>query len=237
MLFYHHSQRLYSTWLKANDELISPKACTLLASRGLIRLAGPLTHKFLQGMLTQHTDLLLTSQGIYGGFLTSTGRILADVFVYRSNLEHEYFLECDSFLLHDLIQHLRKYKLRTQIDIDDVSQFYSLWSVWSDSKMDLISSALGLSDPRCPDMGFRYLIPSGITREVFFGGHMASQFPVVPEQIYHIRRIILGISEGKQEFLVSESFPMEYNMDFMNGSKNRYILIRKIEPFFFFAFK
>jgi folate-binding Fe-S cluster repair protein YgfZ len=220
MRTYSNASRIASIWLKANEKSIPAKACALLKDRGFIRLHGPYTYKFLQGIVTQNVDLLNTFSGLYTGLLTNTGRILGDVFIYRSNIREELFLDCDASHTEYILQHLQRYKLDADVEIDDVTSEYVVWSVWSDSEINPIPNLIGLSDPRCPDMGFRYLISSKTTREAVLGNHPILKLPILSTHIYHCRRILLGIPEGKSDFLINESFPMEYNLDFMNGSKN-----------------
>ena len=215
-----HAHRLHSTWLQRNAEQIPIKACARLSSRGVIRLSGSQSHKFLQGLVAQHMDLISDTRGVYSGVLTSSGRVLADIFIYASRMESEYFLECNSAIFFGLIEHFRKYKLRTEIQIDDLSKDYTIWSLWGDLNTDMGFDLLGLKDPRCPDMGVRCLVPSKTDSSEFFRHHFGLDFPVVSDRIYHMRRILLGIPEGKREFGENESFPLEFNMDLMDGSKD-----------------
>jgi folate-binding Fe-S cluster repair protein YgfZ len=217
---FFHSHRFHSTWLRGNVGQIPIKACARLDSRSVIRLSGPQSHKFLQGIVAQHMDLIFKTRGIYSGVLTNSGRVLADIFIYASRIESEYFLECDSAIFAGLVEHLRKYKLKTEIQIDDLSKDYTIWSLWGDFNTGMNFDLLGLKDPRCPDMGFRCLIPSNVGYSEFVEDRFGSDFPIVSDRIYQMRRILLGIPEGRREFGENDSFPLEFNMDLMNGSKD-----------------
>lgn len=62
-----------------------------LTSRAVIKIHGPDAIKFLQGLLTNDVKRILsqTSPSIYNAVLTSQGRFLYDLFVYRPLLPRE----------------------------------------------------------------------------------------------------------------------------------------------------
>ena len=60
----------------------------------------------------------------------SKGRVLYDVIIYnvsskRSEIQ-KYLLECDASVAPDIVSHLKKYKLRKNCDIVDVSDVYEV---------------------------------------------------------------------------------------------------------------
>eukprot|EP01104_Vermistella_antarctica_P007745 TRINITY_DN1899_c0_g1_i1.p1 TRINITY_DN1899_c0_g1~~TRINITY_DN1899_c0_g1_i1.p1 ORF type:complete len:647 (-),score=143.82 TRINITY_DN1899_c0_g1_i1:276-2216(-) len=45
--------------------------------------------------------------------------------------KHTFFLECDSRSVGDLLKHLRRYRLRMDVDVDDISESVKVWSLLS----------------------------------------------------------------------------------------------------------
>lgn len=77
-------------------EEASTFACRL-TSRAVIKIHGPDAIKFLQGLLTNDVKRILspTSPSMYNAVLTSQGRFLYDIFLYKPLLPREDLLYAD----------------------------------------------------------------------------------------------------------------------------------------------
>ena len=210
----------------------------LLPTRRLISLHGSDAPKFLQGLLTADVTSPPTKHsGLYSAFLTAQGRVLHDVFLYRTlgsswhrsaygeGLEPGYLVEVDAKETETLLKHLKKHKLRSRFTMRLLEDGeLGVWSTWregerwtahtqsSGSAAD--DGLLGLSDCRAPGMGHRLLLPptSQSTRlpaELELGE--------APETAYRIRRYLRGVPEGQREILRDDSLPMNCNIDLMGG--------------------
>ena len=102
-----------------------------LSSRSLIRLTGPDVFPFLQGLITANiTKFEGPSAGtrpIYTAFLNAQGRVLNDVFLWRSKQPTEsdeapWLIDVDTSSRGSLLAHLKKHKLRSKVKLDTVSE-------------------------------------------------------------------------------------------------------------------
>lgn len=90
-----------------------------LPNRGLVRLSGDGLHEYLQGVMTNDINHLQNSPCLYTMFLNTKGRILYDSIIYKYN--DILLVECDVQEIHNFVKHLKMYRVRRKIDIDDVS--------------------------------------------------------------------------------------------------------------------
>lgn len=90
-----------------------------LPTRGLVRLSGEGVHEFVQGLMTNDINHLDNTSSLYTMFLNTKGRILYDSIIYKYN--DILLIECDVNDIHNFIKHLKMYRVRRKIDIDNVS--------------------------------------------------------------------------------------------------------------------
>ncbi|KAG8666276.1 ccr4 associated factor [Fusarium poae] len=198
---------------------------TALTSRRLISVTGPDSAKFLQGIITANVttkDGLPRTDGFYGAFLTATGRVLYDVFVYPnhnspgfSSEDPAYLIEVDAGHAQTLAKHIKRYKLRAKLTVRLLGEDEaSVWHAWDDSNAvnwDSIvkSTNLSLQDPRAPGLGYRLLqLDQNMPQ---------ADLEKTTEEAYTIRRYLNGIPEGQDEISKEHALPQETNMDIMHG--------------------
>ncbi|KAL1868518.1 ccr4 associated factor [Diaporthe australafricana] len=204
-----------------------PSGLVSLSSRRLISVSGPDSPKFLQGVITQNIiSPTSISNGSYAAFLNATGRVLHDVFVYpdsRGGSPGESFLiEVDAAEAPRLERHIKRYKLRAQFSVRllDPGEL-TVWHGWDDSNGG--GTALGaaappedphrlvhMQDPRAPGLGYRMVTEGG--REPQVGLERAAD-----EDIYRVRRYLMGVPEGQAELIRESALPLEGNLDAMGG--------------------
>ncbi|KAK7422409.1 ccr4 associated factor [Neonectria punicea] len=198
---------------------------TSLSSRRLISIAGPDAAKFLQGIVTASVtakDGQPRTDGFYTAFLTATGRVLYDVFVYpnhgasgASGDEPGFLIEVDADQAQTLAKHIKRYKLRAKLAVKLLAEDEaSVWHAWDDSaktNWDSIveSTKLSFEDPRVPGLGYRFARLDQKAPEI--------DLEQSTEDAYMIRRYLHGVPEGQDEIPKEHSLPQESNMDVMNG--------------------
>lgn len=153
-------------------------ACKL-PSRAVYEFKGPEVFKFLQGSITQNIQSLEKcvtthsfAQGqdaFYAAFLNPQGRVMADAFfhVIPHASEPGVLVELDATTAADLIQFVRRFKLRTKFQISDVSEGWDVWQVWGDAtpEMPAADGAVRVyRDIRAPHIGWRILVPKNEQR-------------------------------------------------------------------------
>ncbi len=91
----------------------------ILEDRALISIFGKDAKEFLQNIITNDINKVSDCCSIFSALLTPQGKYLFEFFIIKS--ANGYFLDCDSKIVEDLIKSLKKYKLRSDIEIKDLS--------------------------------------------------------------------------------------------------------------------
>ena len=88
----------------------------------IIKISGDDAKDYLNNIITNNIEQVNTETSIYSCLLTPQGKFLADFFI--TYFEDEYFLLVHSKFLENLIKGLNFYKLRSKINIEDISHLY-----------------------------------------------------------------------------------------------------------------
>ena len=91
----------------------------ILKDRGLICVSGPDIEDFLQNILSNDIKKVSWDKSVFSAIFTPQGKYLYEFFIIKSN--NGYYLDCDSEATKEVISHLSKYKLRSKIEINDLS--------------------------------------------------------------------------------------------------------------------
>lgn len=138
-----------------------------LVPRRLISITGSDSQKFLQGLLTNDVSNI-SSSSLYGLFLTPKGRFLADSILIPQ--KDGYIIDAEESIQVNLLQHLKKHKLRAKVEIEDKSEVMKVMVVMEGTKEELNmvenqikneNEAVGkfYQDPRTKNMGMRMILP------------------------------------------------------------------------------
>ena len=96
----------------------------LLEDRGLISITGDDAKNFLQNIITNDIEKVNKSCSIFSALFTPQGKYLFEFFLIQS--KEGYFLDCDGKAASEIINYLTKYKLRSKIEIKDLSSEYTI---------------------------------------------------------------------------------------------------------------
>ncbi|MFL2877784.1 MAG: hypothetical protein ACJZ8N_02255 [Candidatus Pelagibacter sp.] len=91
----------------------------ILEDRGLISVTGDDAKEFLQNIITNDIKKVSSSNTIFSALFTPQGKYLFEFFIIKS--KKGYMLDCDNKLTNEIINYLSKYKLRSKIEIKDIS--------------------------------------------------------------------------------------------------------------------
>ena len=94
----------------------------IFKDRGLISVSGKDANDFLQNIITNDINKVNYEETVFSGLFNPQGKYLFEFFVIKSN--QGYFLDCENEISKELISHLDKYKLRSKIEIKDLSSNY-----------------------------------------------------------------------------------------------------------------
>ena len=91
----------------------------LLEDRGLISITGEDSKNFLQNIITNDVEKVSTSNSIFSALFTPQGKYLFEFFLLLT--KEGFLLDCDNKFTNEIIAYLLKYKLRSKIEIKDIS--------------------------------------------------------------------------------------------------------------------
>ena len=91
----------------------------ILEDRGLILVNGVEAKYFLQNIISNNIDKVSESNSIFSAIFSPQGKYLYEFFIIKN--KDGYLLDCHIEIKDDLIKHLSKYKLRSKIEIKDLS--------------------------------------------------------------------------------------------------------------------
>ncbi|KAI3710971.1 hypothetical protein L2E82_40771 [Cichorium intybus] len=199
-----------------------------------------------------------SARSMYAAMLTPQGRFLYDMFLYepprtdekldRSGSrpgpeydEVELLADVDCSVLDELVETLKKYRLRSKVDIENVGESFSCWQRYGvdlhkrqpSSLEDPQSASVGWGgaidptgstssqgnstgwqwhkDPRLDCLGFRGIFPSNTTPP------MVEANTETEEENYLVWRLEKGVAEGSIEIPKGEAIPLEYNLAGLNA--------------------
>ena len=139
----------------------------ILEDRGLILVEESEAKDFLQNIISNDINKVNQSYSIFSGIFTPQGKYLYEFFIIKH--KEGYLLDCHMELKDDLIKHLLKYKLRSKIEIKDLSSSHVV-GIISKDKFEEIQKELNSKektviyrespcfiDSRLPFLGARIL--------------------------------------------------------------------------------
>ncbi|TYZ62331.1 hypothetical protein PybrP1_009355 [[Pythium] brassicae (nom. inval.)] len=209
--------------------LLRTSGVARLGGRRLLQLYGADASRFVQAIITNDMRTVVApGDALYGGFLTTKGRLLGDCNVVQTQTD-TFLLEYDEGVQDDLLKHWKRYKLRMKVTLEDKSDELAVFatlpaSVAPDDLFDYVvpkdelatvlqlnalDAALArggaiFTDPRGKDFGVRAILPAGES----YG------YEMLDAAAYNDRRIFLGAAEGKE---LSDGIPLESNLELLRG--------------------
>lgn len=178
-------------------------------SRDFISVIGPDAASFLQGLITNDIQNVSQNNSIYTALLTPQGKYLFDFFILK--ISDGYLLDIDQARTTELMTMLRKYKLRSDVLISDISETYHMSYLFGDEIASLQEAQDKISylvDPRLADLGIRVL-----SSEPYYN----DSYEYVEPQTYDLYRLSLGIPKGSVDMLVDKAIPLECGLDELNA--------------------
>ena len=91
----------------------------ILEKRGVILISGEDSKDFLQNIVTNDMNKVSHKNSIFSALLTPQGKYLNEFFIIKKS--EGYLLDCSENSTEELIKDLSKYKLRSKVQIKDLS--------------------------------------------------------------------------------------------------------------------
>ena len=195
----------------------------LLEDRGLISITGEDTKNFLQNIITNDIDKVSFSSSIFSALFTPQGKYLFEFFLIQT--KNGYLLDCDNEFTKEIINYLLKYKLRSKIEITDISTDYVIGLISSEKFLDIQESENKTDDtiefrdsplfldPRNKNLGARILS----SLEKLHLTIKKLDLKIVEPDAYFAKAHSLGIPIKGIKNLKDQLFGLEANFEELNA--------------------
>ena len=182
-----------------------------LPDRSVVKVAGEDARNFLNGLIPTDLDRLQPGLGRFGALLTPQGNILVYFLIPEVPAGHGggFLIDCPKALAEGLATKLKFYKLRAKVTVESLD--LGVLAAW-DGQL-AAQPDLAFADPRNDALGTRILIPEDLKQKLsdLIGAEL------VDASAYEAHRIALGVPRGGLDFMYSDAFPHETNMDRLAG--------------------
>ena len=195
----------------------------ILENRGLISITGEDAKEFLQNIITNDINKVSGSSSIFSALLSPQGKYLFDFFVIKN--DRGYLLDCDGNSVKSLIDNLSKYKIRSKVEIKDISSSNVVGIIhYENFKMiqkELNKQTLTLHfrdspifvDPRDSDLGARIISPL----EKLYLTIKKLNLKIVENNSYIKKAFLKGIPVEGLMSLQNQLFGLEINFEKLNA--------------------
>ena len=187
-----------------------------ILERGIISVSGLDANDFLQNIITNNINAVVSNNSKYSAILTPQGKFLYEFFVIKS--KNGYYLDCESDLTKEIIDFLIKYKLRSKITIEDLSKKYKVASISSQTSVKIIEQDLDkesfiYTDNRIASLGFRIVsIKEKLDEKI-----KKLNLKVKKEDAYNLKCFEIGVPTKNLKKLQGKLFGIEMNLGDLKG--------------------
>ena len=201
-----------------------PKAGhVLLSDRGALALRGADARTLLQGLVSQDIDKVQADRAAYGALLTPQGKYLFDFFVCQH--ADALILDAEQARLAELQRRLMLYRLRSKVEIEDVTDDFAIAAVIGEGAIGLLNlperlgacrqldQGLAFVDPRLARLGVRAWLPRRRAAEIL--GDLGLEEMTC--DAYDRLRLRLGVPDGSRDLPVEKATLLESGFEELNG--------------------
>ena len=195
----------------------------ILEDRGILFIQGSDTKEFLQNLITNDINKVDEANSCFASLLTPQGKYLFDFLVVKH--KKGYFIDCEKKQIEELFKQLNIYKLRSDIEILNLSNEFVV-AAFSYEKFMLFDGAKDLPgntfkyredpvflDPRHKKLGGRLIIN---LEKLYLSLKKLDLKSTNPEEYYKLS-YELGIPQKNTEKLRNKLFGIECNFEELNG--------------------
>ena len=195
----------------------------ILEDRGILHISGTDAKDFLQNIVTNDLNNVSDSRSCFSSLLTPQGKFLFEFLVIKH--KEGYFFDCEKSQINDLFKHLSLYKLRSNVQILNLSNEFVVTAL-SYEKFKSIEGTkdeLGFTikyledsiflDPRNKKLGARLIIN---LEKLNLSLKKLNLKSVKPEEYYDLS-FELGIHQKNTNKLKDKIFGLECNFEELNA--------------------
>ena len=195
----------------------------ILEDRGLLYINGEDVKEFLQNIITNNIDIVSENNSCFAGLLSPQGKYLYDFLVIKH--KSGYFLDCEKKIIDDLYKQLNLYKIRSKVEILNLSNEFVVAALHKEKFLEIDSSKdqLGYTikyrednvflDPRNTKLGARLIIN---LEKLYLSLKKLNLKNSNVEEYYNLSHD-LGIPQIDTKNLQNKLFGIECNFEELNG--------------------
>ena len=195
----------------------------ILDKRGMILISGDDAKDFLQNIITNDINQVSNKNSIFAALLTPQGKYLYDFFIIKN--KNGYLLDCSENSTEELFKNLSKYKLRSKVEIKDLSSEFVIGIINFEKFQELQKETKKNDntiyyrdtpvylDPRNKKLGAR--ICSSL--EKFYLSLKKLNLKIVDNSEYYSLAHSFGIPEKGLESLKDQLFGLEANFELLQA--------------------
>ena len=195
----------------------------ILEDRGFIHAKGDDVKDFLQNIVTNDIEKATHNSTVFSSILTPQGKYLFEFFILK--LKEDYLIECEKKSTSEVIKLLNFYKLRSKVDLIDVSEKYVAAVISLEKFQQIHKSDLSKGktinyrddpvyiDPRNEKLGAKII-------SKLENIHLTIKkldLNIVDKKKYYTKSFDLGIPQINLNKLKDKIFGIENNLDELNG--------------------
>ena len=195
----------------------------ILEDRGLLYINGEESKDFLQNIITNNIENVSEDKTCFSGLLTPQGKYLYDFIIIKH--KSGFLLDCEKEIIDDLYKKLNLYKLRSKVEILNLSNEFVVASLSKEKFLEIENSKDKegstikfredpiFLDPRSKELGARLII--NLEKLYLSLKKLGLEISEVDEYYNHSH--LLGIPQVDTKYLQDKIFGIECNFEELNG--------------------
>ncbi len=195
----------------------------ILEDRGLLYISGEDCKEFLQNIVTNNINKVDEKNSCYSALLTPQGKYLYDFNI--SKHKSGYFLDCEKKNIDNLFKQLNLYKLRSKVEILNLSNEFVIAVISKERFLDMDNSKSNAGctikfredniflDPRNIDLGARLIT----NLEKLYLSLKKLGLKTADKKEYYKLSHEIGIPQNNTDKLQNKLFGIECNFDELNA--------------------
>jgi len=196
---------------------------TILDDRSFIQIDGDEAKEFLQNIITNDIEKASDNHALFSSIFTPQGKYLYEFFILK--LANGYLLECEKNVVSELIKIFNFYRLRTKVNLSNVSKKYVTIVISLEKFKEIIKSKplKGFAttynkdpiyiDPRNENLGAKIVSEVQNVESVIKNLNLKK----VDTNKYYNKSFDLGIPQINLNKLKDKIFGIENNLDELGG--------------------
>ena len=194
-----------------------------LEDRGILFINGEESKAFLQNIISNNIEKVKENNSIFSTLLTPQGKYLFDFLIIKH--KKGFFIDCEKKQINDLFKRLNLYKLRSRVEILDLSNEFVVAAISKEKFLEFTGSKNKngftikfredpiLLDPRNINLGARLVIN---LEKLYLSMKKLNLKPEKPDEYYKLSHK-LGIPQKDCDKLQDKIFGIECNFEELNG--------------------